>query len=148
MEDIRHRVGINAPIADVYNAVATAEGVARWWTRDVKGESKPDGELTFWFGRPEPSAVMQLVELAPPTRVVWRCVQGPAEWLDTTITFDLKTEGEETVVLFTHAGWREPVEFIHHCGTAWGYYLMSMKHALGGGTATPFPDNELISSWG
>jgi len=56
-------------------------------------------------------------------------------------------KGDETVVLFTHAGWAEPVEFLHHCSTRWAYFLMSLKHALEGGEATPWPRDEKISSW-
>ena len=65
----------------------------------------------------------------------------------TEITFDLKRDGDETVVLFTHAGWGEPVEFMHHCTTAWGYFLMSLKHDVEAGAGNPFPDHEKISSW-
>ena len=148
MEEIRHRVGIDAPITTVYDAVATRDGVTTWWTRDVEGESRVGGELSFGFGRPQRSAAVQLVELSPPDRVVWRCVDGPKEWLDTTIRFDLGANGDETVVLFSHAGWREPVEFMNHCSTAWAYFLLSLKHAIEGGEATPWPDNERISSWG
>jgi hypothetical protein len=91
---------------------------------------------------------MELVELSPNDRVAWRCVDGPDEWKDTTLTFDLRDDGDESVVVFTHAGWREPVEFMHHCSTEWAYFLLSLKHGLEGGTATPWPDNEKISSWG
>lgn len=151
MHEIRHRVGIDAPAGEVYAAIATAEGGRRWWTEDVDGADEPgiDGELTFRFGGPDRSATMALVELAPSSRVVWRCTQGPDEWIDTTITFELsgdETSGE-TVVLFTHAGWREPVEFMHHCTTKWGYYLLSLKHDLEGGKAAPWPHSEKISSW-
>ena len=148
MEAIRPRVGIDAPIAEVYDALATREGPTKWWTRQVTGEATTGGELAFFFGRPDPSAVMELVELTPNSRVVWRCVEGPDEWLDTMVTFDMKTEDDETVVVFTHDGWRKPVEFMHHCSTAWAYFLLSLKHGCEGGKATPFPDNELISSWG
>lgn len=148
MEDIRHRVGIKAPIRDVYDAIATREGTAQWWTRDVEGEAQLGSRLTFLFGGPQRSATMEIVELAPPHRVVWRCAGGPEEWLGTTVTFDLRTEGDETVVLFTHSGWREAVEFMHHCSTAWAYFLLSLKHGVERDEATPWPDNELISSWG
>jgi uncharacterized protein YndB with AHSA1/START domain len=148
MAEIRHRIGVDAPITDVYEAVATREGTRRWWTREVEGESRVGGELAFRFGRPEPSAVMELVELTPPARVEWRCVRGPDDWRGTSVTFDLRDGGDETVLVFTHGGWREPVEFMHHCSTAWGYYLLSLKHALEDGRATPWPDNEPISSWG
>jgi hypothetical protein len=52
------------------------------------------------------------------------------------------------VVLFTHAGWREPVEFMHHCSTKWAYFLLGLKAGLEGGPATPYPEDMAISSWG
>ena len=33
-------------------------------------------------------------------------------------------------MLFAHQGWAEPVEFMHHCSTKWGTYLMSLKGLL------------------
>jgi len=146
MADIRHRVGINAPQLRVGEMVGTRDGLRGWWTRDVEGEAKVGGRLSFYFGRPEPSAVMEVTELTP-DRVAWRCVEGPSEWMDTTVTFDVRSAGDETVVLFTHAGWREPVDFMHHCSTKWGVLLVGLKHGLEGGKATPYPEDPVISSW-
>lgn len=148
MPDIRHRVGINAPLSDVYDAVATREGVARWWTRDVEGDSRPGESLTFSFGGPKAAAVMEVDEISPPSRVRWHCIEGPDEWVDTAITFELKPSGDQTAVLFTHSDWREPVEFMHHCSTKWAYFLLGLKSGLEGGTATPWPADMPISSWG
>jgi uncharacterized protein YndB with AHSA1/START domain len=148
MPDIRHRVGIKAPIGEVYDAIATRDGVARWWTRDVEGESRPGGSLAFGFGSPEPSAVMEVTELVPSTRASWQCINGPDDWVDTTVTFELNADGEETVVMFTHAGWQAPVDFMHHCSTKWAYFLIGLKDGFEGGKATPWPDDAPVSSWG
>ncbi len=50
---------------------------------------------------------------------------GPSEWVDTEFTFELQQGGAdgETVLLFTNDGWREPVEFMHHCSTKWASFL-------------------------
>jgi uncharacterized protein YndB with AHSA1/START domain len=108
MPDIRHRVGIAAPQHRVYETLATRDGLAKFWTSHVEGDSEVGGQLRFFFGKPEPSAVMEVLKLAPHDRVQWRCVNGPSEWVGTAVTFDLKTSGGETVLLFTHADWREP----------------------------------------
>jgi len=142
MADIRHRVTINAPARAVYDAISTPEGVATWWTREARGSSTECGEIEFWFGGEKPAAVMQLVELTPARRVVWRCTDGPAEWLGTTQTFDVREAEGESVVMFTHADWVAPVEFMHHCSTRWGYFLLSLKHQLEQGAGTPWPDDE------
>jgi hypothetical protein len=33
-----------------------------------------------------------------------------------------------------HANWKEPVEFMHHCGTKWATFLLSLRD-LGRGFA-------------
>jgi uncharacterized protein YndB with AHSA1/START domain len=150
MADIRHRVGINAPQQQVSAALATKEGLADWWTRDVQGDPAPGGMLRFsFFGSAEPGAVMEVTELIPDWRVEWRCVQGPDEWVGTTLTFDLKPgAASEIVLLLTHAGWREPVEFMHHCSTKWAYHLLGLKEWLESGALAVYPIDGKISSWG
>src|SRR4051812_34419336 len=49
MVDILHRVGIKAPVGEVYKALATREGLAGWWTTDTHGESKVGGTIKFSF---------------------------------------------------------------------------------------------------
>jgi len=148
MADIRHRVGINAPPQRVYDALATRDGLAEWWTRDVRGDESVGGELQFYFGRPDPSAVMEVVKLEPDSAVGWRVVSsGAEEWVGTDISFDLAYDGEETVVLFTHANWREPVPFMHHCSSRWAYFLFGLKDGIEDGEWAPFPDDRKLSKW-
>ena len=45
MAAIRHRVGIAAPQTRVYEALATKEGIAGWWSRDVEGDLHAGGTL-------------------------------------------------------------------------------------------------------
>ena len=59
-----------------------------------------------------------------------------------------KATGDETTVLFTHAGWREPVEFMQHCSTKWGSFLLGLKSGFEDGKATPWPNDLPVSSWG
>ena len=68
MADIRHGVGINAPVERVYHALATTDGLASWWTREVKGVSQVGEKLDFFFGAPEPAAAMEVTELVPDRR--------------------------------------------------------------------------------
>ena len=145
MEAIRHRVGIEAPPAQVVAKLTTIEGLATWWTRDVIGDPGVGGKVKFLFGSEDRSVVMEVVE-ATDRRVVWRAVAGPDEWVGETFTFDLDQTGDETVLKFTNS-WREPVDFMFHCSTKWGYYLLSLKASLEGGEGTPFPGDLHISSW-
>jgi len=140
--DIRHRVAVAAPLESVYQAVATKEGLSGWWTRDgVRGESSQGSRLQFFFGGPEPAAVMEVTRLSPDGHVSWSCVGGADECVGTKLTFDLTQTNAETVVLFTHAHWRSPSEFMAHCSARWAYFLLSLKSLLETGKGTPFPDD-------
>ena len=142
MPDIRHRVVISAPLDRVYQAVATADGISDWWTRDgVRGQAREGSRLQFFFNQPEPSAVMEVTELDPGGQVSWNCVGGADEWIGTRVTFDLRPADGETVVLFTHADWRSPTEFMAHCSARWAYFLFSLKSLVETGKGTPFPDD-------
>ncbi len=148
MAEIRHRIGIGAQQDTVYEALATTEGLAGWWTRTIDGTSERGGTLRFLFGSADRSAVMDVTELDPGRRVGWRCVGGPDEWIDTDVTFDLTPGDGETVLQFTHANWSEPVEFMAHCSTKWALFLLGLKAGLEGGVATPYPNDARISTWG
>jgi uncharacterized protein YndB with AHSA1/START domain len=148
MADIRHRVGISAPAAKVYEAVATKEGLARWWTMDVRGNADKGCELLFYFGGQEPAAVMEVTSLEQDRHVGWRCVRGPEDWVGTSFSFLVEPTQEDTVLLFTNSDWREPAGFMHHCSTKWAYHLLGLKAGLEGGKATPFPDDlKLSANW-
>ncbi|MEY2571626.1 MAG: hypothetical protein QOE63_1976 [Acidimicrobiaceae bacterium] len=146
MEAIRHRVGIDAPQALVVARLTTIEGLATWWTRDVTGDPSVGGTVVFSFGGPDRSATMAVVEVTE-DRVVWRCTAGPDEWVGNPFSFELEQTGDETVLRFTQQ-WREPVEFMFHCSTKWGYFLLSLKAALEDGKGTPYPGELQISGWG
>jgi uncharacterized protein YndB with AHSA1/START domain len=148
--DILHRVGIQAPIGEVYEALATPEGVARWWTSQTTGESKMGGIIKTLFtanGRVLGGFDLEIVELHPATRVVWQVIEGPPEWLGTKIRFELKQEDGFTVILFRHDGWKEPVEFMYHCSTKWATFLMSLKSLGETGQGRPSPDDVRIGNW-
>jgi uncharacterized protein YndB with AHSA1/START domain len=146
MVDIRHRIGIRAPQEAVYAALVTREGVAGWWSSGTQGDGGRGGRLTLPFRAPEPY-VIEVVAADPATHVRWRVVEGPAEWVGTHVDFRLSRPGEQTVVLFTHEGWAEPVEFLHHCSTKWAAYLFSLRELVERGAGRPGPYDLKIDDW-
>ena len=147
MVDILHKVGIKSSSLDAaWKALTTREGLSGWWTSDTKGESsKVGGVIQFRFGNG--GFDMKVRELEPNKRVLWQVIDGPAEWVGTTISFDLRQDGDWTVIHFKHQGWKEPVEFMHHCSTKWGVFLLSLKSLLETGKGAPWPNEIKLYSW-
>ena len=145
MADILHRVGIKSSPDEVYKALTTREGLAAWWTNNTQGESKVGGVLQFHFGAG--GFDMKVLELDPAKGVLWQVVDGPKEWIGTKVSWELKQEADYTIVLFKHQGWKEPVEFMHHCSTKWGVFLMSLKSLLETGKGASWPNDIKLDSW-
>jgi uncharacterized protein YndB with AHSA1/START domain len=145
MPDILHRVGARATPQQAFEALTTLDGLSRWWITGTTGDAGPGGTIHF---RLEGGGFDMLVlEARPGALVRWRCTKGPPEWIGTELTFRLRAEGEGVLILFTHAGWREAVEFMHHCSTKWAVFLLSLKSLLETGKGTPWPDVIKLDSW-
>jgi uncharacterized protein YndB with AHSA1/START domain len=139
MPDILHRVGMQGSPAKVYDAIATTKGLSRWWITGTTGETSVGGLVKV---RAEGCGFdMRVVESRPGELVRWRCEGGPPEWIGTQLTFRLLGKGAETYLLFTHAGWKDPVEFVHHCSTKWAVFLMSLKNWIEREEGRPHPDD-------
>jgi hypothetical protein len=84
---------------------------------------------------------MEVTRLDPEGHVSWNCIEGADEWVGTKLSFVLTHKEDETVVLFTHADWRDPSEFMAHCSARWAYFLLSLKGLVETGKGTPFPED-------
>lgn len=147
--DILHKVGIKSSLDEVYKALTTREGLAAWWTNDTQGNGKVGGILQFRFQLKEAVGGfdMKVLELNPAKRVLWQVVDGPPEWIGSTISWDLRQEGDWAIVLFKHEGWKEAVEFMHHCSSKWAVFLLSLKSLVETGKGSPNPNDFKLDSW-
>jgi uncharacterized protein YndB with AHSA1/START domain len=149
MPNILHRFSIDAPPEKVHQLVATREGIAQWWTgHPVAGDDNLGGEIAVHFRAPAeaPAATFAIAECRP-EQVVWRCVDGPQDWIDTRITYALKPRNDGgATLLFSHEGWKQENEFMHGCSTNWAAYLMSLKSGAEGQGFNAYPGGE-ISRW-
>ena len=146
MPDILHRIEVRSSPNDAYKALATREGLAGWWTTDTKGTFEEGGVIQFRFGT-RGGFDMKVLELDPGRLVRWEVVDGPEEWIGTTVNWELREEAEWTILLFKHEGWREPVEFMYHCSTKWATFLMSLKQYVETGKGDPAPNDVPVSNW-
>lgn len=150
MADIIHRIGIRAPAGKVYDAVATAQGVSGWWTRETTS-SADGGKMNVRFLHADGHEIGQMdfgmTRLEPGRGVTWCILAGPLEWLATDVTFDMAEDGDMTILNFGHRNWKEPVEFMAHCSMKWAVFLMSLRDLVETGKGKPSPDDVKIDNW-
>jgi hypothetical protein len=88
----------------------------------------------------EVGALVRTLVFDPDARVVWRCVEGPADWIGTQISVELTGEGEETVVRFTHGDWQGPTDVLASWATRWARLLLGLQTFV----QVPEPEDTMV----
>lgn len=138
MQKIIHLVNINAVQEEVFEAIATGEGLSNWWSTKVKSEENVGGIIDFTF-QADFNPDMKITKLNKPEVVHWVCLAGHEPWQDNRFSFELKKGNGATQLKFTQEYTRDISE--EDYGTYnfnWAYYLMSLKEYCETGKGKPF----------
>jgi uncharacterized protein YndB with AHSA1/START domain len=147
MATLYHQVWMTAPLAKVYEAISTAEGLGSWWAPHTSTETDAGLVLAHNPGEEHGEVKMKVLDTVKDKRVEWEIIsthpkRSPASaWTGTHITFEL-TETENpgkwmgisseeptlTVLDFHHSGWDENSEYFGFCNFAWGETLLMLKN--------------------
>ena len=123
-----HRITINAPKSEVYEAITTEKGLKGWYSPDVSGKAEKGGEVTLSFTEKEGPFRWKVSEAQHGTLVRWECVSGPGEAAGTTATFRLAEKGSgQSVIDLDHEGFKESDEKLRTCNTLWGALMHHLK---------------------
>lgn len=144
MADILHLIKINATREKAYQAIATAQGIRNWMTRDADLDTKVGdrGELRFADGKR--ITKIEIEQLKPTTLVAWKVLSAPIPtWANTKIEFDLNAEDGGTTLRFAQRGFEQADDLFAYSATAWANFLISLKEYLETGKGMPHPDDML-----
>ena len=148
MVNINHRIGILVPLENVFKAISTEVGIAKWWTESTSLETDNQVRARFLnFEGIELGSMKFEIFKTSETEVKWTFLEGPEEWIGTDVIFDLKKEGEYAILLFSHSNWKEEVEFKSHCSMKWAIFLLSLKQYTETGKGNPSPEDFKIDNW-
>ena len=138
MKQIIHVVDIAAPRRKVYDAIATREGLAAWWSTKVDGGEKKGSTIKFTFlGDFHPD--MLVTRLDEAQAVGWTCTGGHAHWQDNTFLFELRESSKGTSLRFTQTYARElDLDVYGTYNFNWGFYLDSLAMLVEKGKGKPF----------
>ena len=147
MADILHLLKIHAPRKQIYEAIATVEGVRNWFSRDADFDPRVGGSGEIRFANGQRITRVKIEELKPAERVVWKVLSAamPA-WADTRVEFEIGAEDDGTMLRFAHRGFNETDDFFAMSATAWANFLISLKQYVETDEGTPHPDDPLSRS--
>ncbi|MFC5498937.1 SRPBCC domain-containing protein [Caenimonas terrae] len=145
MDHFRRQLVLSAPAADVYQALATQQGLQGWWTQSCEADGHAGGRATFRFGQTR--KVMRIDRLEPGREVRWHCIEShiaiagvpPDEWRDTQIVFRLTPRGAaQTVLDFEHIGLTPALACWGACNKGWDHFLGSLRSLVESGEGAPY----------
>ena len=130
-----HRIRVHASPDRVYHALSTRDGLMGWFTGQVDGAVVEGRDVRLHFKGKE-SFGWHLGQMKP-DHVHWSCTEGPGSAKGTTVTYLLKSEGQDTVIECDHDGWPEGHEAFATCNTLWGVLIGRLKDYAETGKANP-----------
>lgn len=137
---ILHHLELEASPAAVFEAVATREGVAAWWSPMTTGSAEVGGILQVRFGDGKFGPDMQVEISESPSEVRWLCVEGP--WKGSHFSFHIAPHERGSQLTFKHEDWPAQDDFFGHCNAKWGYFLVSsLKPFVETGKGRPHPED-------
>lgn len=141
MSEIRHRVGINSTITEVYEATYHPEKLEEWWAESAKGSTTVGSQIELKFSG-YPNHVWQIAERVENRRVRLDLLSGPLPWLGSQLLFEFEESDKQVYVTFVHkTGPETPSDAVQFFQTKWPMFLVSLKRYLETGKGMPYPDD-------
>ena len=138
MPDILFDFPVAATRAKVFEAVATPEGLEKWWTETSNGETAAGAVWELGFG----AGLVWRARVAayePEAAVEYELAKADADWTGTRVRVTLEDHpGGLVWVRFAHTGWREAGEHFRISAYCWAMYLRLLKQWVQRGETAPY----------
>ena len=130
MANIVQQFTVKAPVDRVFKAMATPEGLARWWTKTSEGTPQEGAEYTLFFG-PEYDWRGRVTRFKPHSAFELEIIKAHQDWQGTRVGCELQAQGPDiTQVRFYHTGWPTENEHWRVSCYCWPMYLRIMRRNL------------------
>lgn len=127
MHEIVHELTIAAAPETIFAAVTTHDGLSAWWSKDATAAAAIDEVARIPLDDGTELALrVDLVEA--PELIHWQCVDGPREWVGTSIALRIEGDGEAgSVIRFWHGGWPYADGVMPRCSFEWAMRLDRLR---------------------
>jgi uncharacterized protein YndB with AHSA1/START domain len=142
-ETVDFKIQIKAPIEQVFDHIATAEGLDKWFTSDTSMDSRPGGAIVFrWknWGIDNYTGEFpgEVVEVKRPSRFTFQWMADSGGYF-TTAEFDFESFGDSTLVRIRESGYEDSTEGMQDLlnrVSGWAHVLTLLKFYLEYGIRT------------
>ena len=149
---------IDQPPEEVFNAITNVRG---WWSEEIEGGTAQLNDVFVYHYKEVHVCKIKLIEVIPDKRVVWHVLDNffsftkdKSEWKDTTVEFEIASEGNKTKLQVTHVGLVPEYECFEICRDAWTNYITnSLKNLITTGKGQPNPKEgegfnaQIVEKW-
>lgn len=140
------RTFASAPDA-VFSALTDIDALTGWWT-PTAGAALAGETVRFLMGEQE--VVVHVDEASRASRVRWSVLvcEPEADWVGTSITYDLAPAGAGTELRFAHHGLNPSLECYDKCDAGWTHFMASLVDFVDRGAGSPNePDAARFAAW-
>lgn len=134
-------IAIAAPMCNVFEAIATDEGLSRWWASSATGSGPAGATIVLGFSGLKETITFRIDSETYPTSVTWTCLRhtGLPDWDGTTVVFEMaEPASDSTVLSFRHIGLVSDLDCYDQCHAGWDHFLASLRSYSESGIGTPF----------
>lgn len=132
--EIKHSTLVRAKPEKVYSAIATAEGMNKWFTKGSEIDARPGGIIKFRWQDWGPDKVNLeaegvVLEVKPGERFVFQWAADKPSY-KTTIEMDFEPVDEGTIIRLKEYGYEDTHSgrvAMLDCATGWGEALTLLK---------------------
>ena len=135
--DVLLAIEIEAEPRVVYDTVVSPEGLAAFWTPDVRSDA--DGELSFGFATAPTRLPASVAAAESPTSIAWTFGGDWPAWSGSTASWSFGSSERGTAVVFRHDLPESMPEFdFGSVALTWALVVARLKNVVeSGGTADP-----------
>ena len=136
---IYHDLFIKAPVESIYKAVSEPKHLENWWPKRCSGTPEIGEEYHLFFTK-EYDWYGKVSQLTHNKHFYITMTQSDLDWNYTKFGFELKEEGDQVRVSFTHAGWPHCNEHFRVSSYCWAMLLNGLKQYVEKAIVVPFEE--------
>jgi uncharacterized protein YndB with AHSA1/START domain len=125
-------------------AIAAVGNVRGWWSEGIVGHANHVGDRFTHSVLDLHRCEIEVTDLVPGKKVVWTVLdnwfsftEDKAEWIGTTMVFEVTQRGKQTELRLTHVGLVPEYECYEVCQDGWTTYLESLRQLIATGRGAP-----------